>query len=88
MLDISVTIKRKDGSTETFPVYPDSQIDFETKYNLSISAAFDPATKPKMTHLYFLAYLAEKNSGKVVKIFDEWKKEIAAVGTELEASGN
>lgn len=82
MLDISVTIKRKDGTTETFPVYADTQIAFERWAKTSISAAFDPATKPKMESLYYLAWLAEKNSGAVVKTFDEWIKTIASVGAE------
>jgi hypothetical protein len=87
VLDISVNVKRKDGSQETYPVYPDTQIAFERWAKCSISQAFDPSAKPKMEHLYYLAYLAEKNAGKVVKIFDEWIKEIAAVGAE-EDSGN
>lgn len=87
MLDITVNIKRKDGSQETYPVYPDSQIAFERWAKCSISLAFDQATKPKMEHLYYLAYLAEKNSGTVVKLFDEWIKDIAAVGAE-DSPGN
>lgn len=82
MLDISVTVKRKDGTTETFPVYADSQIGFERWAKKSISAAFDPSVKPSMEHLYYLAWLAEKNSGRAVKPFDEWYKDVAAVGTE------
>lgn len=82
MLDISVTIKRKDGTSETFPVYADSQIAFERWAKTSISAAFDPNAKPKMESLYYLAWLAEKNAGGVVKTFDEWIKGIAAVGHE------
>jgi hypothetical protein len=35
-----------------------------------------------MESLYYLAWLAEKNSGKVTKVFDEWIKDIAAVGHE------
>jgi hypothetical protein len=49
---------------------------------VSIAAAFDAASKPKMEALYYLAWLAEKNSGKVTKVFDEWIKEVAAVGHE------
>ena len=87
MLDISVTVKRKDGTEDTFPVFADSQIAFERWAKMSISAAFDPNTKPKMESLYYLAWLAEKNTGKVTKMFDEWIKEIAAVGHE-EGPGN
>ena len=87
MLDISVTVKRKDGTQETFPVYADSQIAFERWAGVSIVGAFSEGTAPKMTHLYYLAWLAEKNSGKVTKIFDEWKKDIAGV-TNVDNSGN
>ena len=31
---------------------------------------------------YYLAWLAEKNAGGTVKVFDEWVKTIAAVGAE------
>jgi hypothetical protein len=82
VLDISVTVKRKDGTTETFPVYADSQIAFERWAKTSISAAFDPKASPKMESLYYLAWLAEKNSGRAVKVFDEWIKDVAAVGQE------
>lgn len=82
MLDISVTIKRKDGTSETFPVYADSQIAFERWAKKSMSAAFDPATKPTHESLYYLAWLAEKNSGAIVKTFDEWAKNIKAVAVE------
>ena len=82
MLDLSVTVKRKDGTQETFPVYADSQIAFERWAKVSISQAFDPNTKPKMEALYYLAWLAEKNSGKVTKVVDEWVKEVAGVGHE------
>jgi hypothetical protein len=86
MLDISLEVKRKDGTVETHAVYPDSQIDFETKFGISIVSAFS-GTDPKMTHLYYLAWLAEKNSGKVVKIFEEWKKDLASV-VNIETPGN
>jgi hypothetical protein len=87
MLDLSLEIKRKDGTSETHIVYPDSQIDFETKFGVSIVGAFSDGQAPKMTHLYYLAWLAEKNAGKVVKPFDEWKKDIAGV-TNVDNSGN
>jgi predicted RNase H-like nuclease (RuvC/YqgF family) len=82
MLDISVTIKRKDGTQETFPVYADSQIAFERWAKKSISSAFDVSSKPPQEYLYYLAWLAEKNAGGTVKVFDEWVKTIAAVGAE------
>jgi hypothetical protein len=35
-----------------------------------------------MEYLYYLAWLAEKNAGGTVKVFDEWVKSVAAVGHE------
>lgn len=87
MLDLTLEIKRKDGEVESFVVYPDSQIDFETKWGVSVVGAFSEGTAPFMKHLYYLAWLAEKNSGKVTKVFDEWKKDIAGV-TNVDNSGN
>jgi hypothetical protein len=85
MIDISVKVKRKDGTEEIFPVYADTQIDFERWAKMSIAAAFDPASRPKMENLYYLAWLAEKNSGKVVRPFDEWKKEIAGASADQDS---
>jgi hypothetical protein len=64
VLDLTLEIKRKSGEIESHVVYPDSQIDFESKFGVSIVGAFSEGTAPKMTHLYYLAWLAEKNSGK------------------------
>ena len=45
---------------------------------MGISTAFS-TTDTKMEHLYYLAWLAERDGGNVVKPFDEWTKTVADV---------
>jgi hypothetical protein len=78
MIDISVSVERRDGTREEFPVYPPTIIAFERWAKMGISAAFT-SNSVKFEHLYYLAWLAEKDSGAVVKIFDEWLKTIKKV---------
>jgi hypothetical protein len=78
MIDISVSVERRDGTREEFPVYPPTIIAFERWAKMGISAAF-ATNAVKFEHLYYLGWLAEKDSGAVVKIFDEWLKTIKKV---------
>ena len=78
MLKISVTVERRDGNREDFPVLPPTVIAFERYAKMSIGQAFAGNTA-KFEHIYYLAWLAEKDSGNAVKVFDEWIKQVADV---------
>lgn len=78
MLRISVTVERRDGSREEFPVLPPTVIAFERYAKMGIGQAFAGNTA-KFEHIYYLAWLSEKDSGNTVKVFDEWIKSIADV---------
>ena len=78
MLKISVTVERRDGNREEFPVLPPTVIAFERWAKMGIGQAFAGNTA-KFEHIYYLAWLAEKDSGNTVKVFDEWLKNVADV---------
>jgi hypothetical protein len=78
MLKISVTVERRDGTREEFPVLPPTVIAFERWAKMGIGQAF-AGDSAKFEHIYYLAWLAEKESGNVVKVFDEWLKNVADV---------
>lgn len=78
MIDISVSVERRDGTRETYPVFPPTIIAFERWAKMGISSAF-ASNSVKFEHLYYLGWLAEKDAGVVVKTFDEWLKTIKSV---------
>jgi len=78
MIDVSVSVERRDGTQDQYPVFPPTIIAFERWAKMGIAAAFS-STTVKFEHLYYLAYLAEKDAGVVVKMFDEWLKAIKKV---------
>ena len=78
MLRISVSVERRDGSREDFPVLPPNIIAFERHAKIGLANAFGGGDA-KFEHIYYLAWLAEKDSGNVVKVFDEWLKGIVDV---------
>jgi hypothetical protein len=75
---LTVTVERRDGTREEFPIYPSAILAFERQTKGSMSRAFS-TEHPNMSDLYLVAYLAEKDSGTVVKIFDEYVKQLAHV---------
>jgi len=50
-------------------VTPKVEVDFERKFGLGIGKAFE---QQKREHQHYLAWLAVKASGAVVKPFDGW----------------
>lgn len=78
MIDVSVSVERRDGTRDEYPVFPPTIIAFERWAKMGISSAF-ATNSVKFEHLYYLAYLAEKDAGVVVKVFDEWLKAIKKV---------
>lgn len=78
MLRISVSVERRDGNREDFPVLPPTIIAFERWAKMGLASAFGGGDA-KFEHIYYLAWLAEKDSGNTVKVFDEWLKNVADV---------
>jgi len=67
---VSLTCKVWSGGVEAeYPVTPKVEVEFERKFGVGIGKAF---TEQKREHQHYLAYLAVKASGAVVKPFDGW----------------
>jgi len=58
-----------DGQDHDYPVTPKVEVDFERKFGVGIGKAFQ---EQKREHQHYLAWLAVKASGAVVKPFDGW----------------
>jgi hypothetical protein len=61
------------GEELEFPVSPKVEVEFERKFGMGIGKAFN---EQKREHQHYLAYLAMKASGAVVKPFDGWLDEV------------
>ncbi len=82
MFRIRVTVEKRDGSTNTYDVFPTAISDFEEFVKMGLVSAFSEANS-RMSNLYYLAWLAEKDSGAVVKTYENYKKELAHVSVEF-----
>ena len=82
MFRIRVTVEKRDGSVNTYDVYPTAISDFEEYVKMGLVSAFSEANS-RMSNLYYLAWLAEKDSGAVVKTYENYKKELAHVSVEF-----
>jgi hypothetical protein len=61
------------GDELTLPVTPKVEVDFERKFGMGIGKAF---MEQKREHQHYLAWLAVKASGAVVKPFDGWLDDV------------
>ena len=67
---VSLTCKVwSDGTEAEYPVTPKVEVEFERKFGVGIGKAFQ---EQKREHQHYLAWLAVKASGVVVKPFDGW----------------
>ena len=64
-----IKVKTSDGETGTYPLRPKSLVAFEQKFNKGFAKLL--TEDQKLEHIYFLAWSALKDSGKVVKPFGE-----------------
>jgi hypothetical protein len=62
-----------DGTENEYPVSPKVEVEFERKFGMGIGKAFN---EQKREHQHYLAYLAMKASGAVVKPFDGWLDQV------------
>lgn len=59
----------QNGTEAEYPVTPKVEVEFERKFGVGIGKAFQ---EQKREHQHYLAWLAMKASGAVVKPFDGW----------------
>jgi hypothetical protein len=62
-----------DGTEHEYSVSPKVEVEFERKFGMGIGKAFN---EQKREHQHYLAYLAMKASGAVVKPFDGWLESV------------
>lgn len=83
MLTMRLTVVTT-GGTDTYPVTPKVQVEFERQYKVGIASAFQD---PKVEYMYWIAWKASHAAGKVVKPFDSWLEDVIDVQLEDGATG-
>ena len=74
-MKLKLTVEKTDGSTDTVPVRPRTQVAYERHWKTQLSSEIG------MEQLYWLAW---HSSGTVEK-FDNWLNNIEAVSADVEA---
>jgi hypothetical protein len=64
-----IKVKTTDGPEATYPLRPKTIVAFEQKFNKGFAKLL--SEDQKLEHVYFLAWGAMKDAGKVVKPFGE-----------------
>ena len=77
MAIINLLIEFPDGTSKEVQALPIDQVKFESQFEMSLSSL---AKDAKMTHLYWLAWHAEKRMKATPLEFDEWLETIAGIG--------
>ena len=62
---LRIKVKTSDGLEGTYALRPKTLVAFENKYNKGFAKLL--SEDQKLEHIYFLAYSALKDSGKVLK---------------------
>ena len=62
-----IKVKTNDGTDATFPLRPRIIVDFEQKYNKGLAKLI--GEEQKLEHIYYLAWLALKHNGNIIKPF-------------------
>jgi hypothetical protein len=66
---LKVKVKTSDGVEGTYALRPKTLVAFENKYNKGFAKLL--TEEQRLEHIYFLAWSAMKDSGKVVKPFGD-----------------
>lgn len=82
--DLKITVKYGNGGSSTVDVKPRSQIAFERKFDVGITAAFGAAEGLRFEHIYFLAWHASKSSAD----FDDWLDTVDGIDFEVGANAD
>ena len=77
MAIINLLVEFPDGTTREVQALPIDQVKFESEFNVSLSSL---ANNAKMTHLYWLAWHAEKRMKSTDLEFDAWLETIEGIG--------
>jgi len=66
---LKVKVKTSDGQEGTYTLRPKTLVAFENKYNKGFAKLL--TEEQRLEHIYFLAWSAMRDAGKVVKPFGE-----------------
>lgn len=67
-MPVAITVKHRDGGSNTHTVFPAAEVKFEAEFKMPYVKAFAMGSESFNTHLYKLAYYASRDT----RPFDEW----------------
>ena len=68
--DIRLQVQPPEGDAYTVSISLKTAISFEREFKTTLAGAF--SDNPSIEHICWLAWTATRESGRVVKLFDEW----------------
>ena len=78
--DIRLSVEPPEGDPYTVKVTLRTAIAFEREFKTTLAGAF--SENPSIEHLCWIAWTATRESGRVVKLFDDWVAEIVDIQLE------
>ena len=78
--DIRLSVEPPEGDPYTVKVTLRTAIAFEREFKTTLAGAF--SENPSIEHLCWIAWTATRESGHVVKLFDDWVAEIIDIQLE------
>jgi hypothetical protein len=72
--DIKLQVQPPEGDAYTVSISLKTAIAFEREFKTTLAGAF--SDNPSIEHICWLAWTATRESGRVVKLFDEWVSEV------------
>ena len=73
---MTVVVTKTSGPPATYTILPVTIVAFERQFGTGIGSL---ATDTRMEYIYWLAWHAEKTSGAIVKLFDDWLNDVESV---------
>ncbi len=75
--DIRLQVQPPEGDAYTVSISLKTAIAFEREFKTTLAGAF--SDNPSIEHICWLAWTATRESGRVVKLFDEWVAEVVDI---------
>lgn len=72
--NIRLRVEPPEGDAYEVSISLKTAIGFEREFKTTLAAAF--SSDPSIEHICWLAWTATRESGRVVKLFDEWVSEL------------
>ena len=72
--DIRLQVQPPEGDAYTVSISLKTAIAFEREFKTTLAGAF--SNDPSIEHICWLAWTATRESGRVVKLFDDWVSEV------------